>query len=242
MLIIPAIDIFEGKCVRLRQGDYDQKTVYATSPAEVAQQFADAGFSFLHVVDLEGAKEKKVVNWDSFQSILNIKGLQIEVGGGIRTTEDIKRLLDLGVQRVVVGSVAAKSPELVEYWIKQFGPDKVVVGMDVKDGSVVISGWLEDSSRTPVDFVLDLIRRGATTFICTDISRDGMLIGANIDFFADLRSAFPQISIIASGGITSTDDLRRLQPTHVSGVIVGKAIYEGKISLNELSALNGTVC
>jgi phosphoribosylformimino-5-aminoimidazole carboxamide ribotide isomerase len=242
MLIFPAIDIFDGKCVRLRQGDYDQKTVYAASPAAIAQEFAEAGFSFLHVVDLQGAKEKKVVNWNSIESILKVRGIQIEVGGGIRTTDNISRLLDLGVQRVVVGSVAVKSPELVEYWIKKFGPEKIVVGMDVKDGSVAISGWLEDSSRKPIDFVLDLIRRGATTFICTDISRDGMLGGANIEFFTGLKTAFPQISLIASGGITSADDLVQLQKAHVFGVIVGKAIYEGRISLKELAALDGVSC
>jgi phosphoribosylformimino-5-aminoimidazole carboxamide ribotide isomerase len=242
MLIIPAIDIYDGKCVRLRQGDYEQKTVYAASPAEVAKQFADAGFRFLHIVDLQGAKEKKVINWDSLTSVLAIPGLQVEIGGGIRTTEDIRRLIDIGVSRVIIGSVAAKSPELVEYWIQQFTANRIVVGMDVKNGSVAIGGWLEDSRLEPMNFVLDLVRRGAKIFICTDISRDGMLGGVNIDFFQNLKSAFPQILIIASGGISTLKDIQVLKQSDLAGVIVGKAIYEGRLSLEELAKMNGAEC
>ncbi|RPI05574.1 MAG: 1-(5-phosphoribosyl)-5-[(5-phosphoribosylamino)methylideneamino]imidazole-4-carboxamide isomerase [Ignavibacteriae bacterium] len=242
MLILPAIDIIDGKCVRLRQGDYRQKTVYSASPADVAKQYADAGFTFLHVVDLQGAKEKKIINWDSIASIIAVSGLQLEVGGGIRTTDDIKKLLDIGVSRVVIGSVAAKSPELVEYWIKQFGPEKIVIGMDVKDDSVAISGWLEDSHRAPMGFVLDLMKRGATIFICTDISRDGMLGGVNVDFYKNLKSAFPKLSIIASGGISTLEDVRKLQHAELTGVIVGKAIYENKFPIEELAKMNGAIC
>jgi len=242
MLIIPAIDIIDGKCVRLRQGDYDQKTVYVASPEEVATQFVEAGFTFLHVVDLQGAKEKKIVNWDSIASIITVPGLHVEVGGGIRTTDDIKKLLELGVSRVVIGSVSAKSPELVEYWINQFGPERIVVGMDVKNNSVAISGWLEDSHRAPMGFILDLIRRGAKTFICTDISRDGMLGGVNIDFYQNLKSAFPQLSIIASGGISTLEDVHVLKKADLAGVIVGKALYENTLPLEELVKMNGAEC
>ena len=242
MLIIPAIDIIDGKCVRLRQGDYKQKTVYAASPAEVAQQFSDAGFTFLHVVDLQGAKEKKIVNWDSIASVIAVPGVHIEVGGGIRSTDDIQKLLDIGVVRVVIGSAAAKSPELVEYWIQQFGAEKIVVGMDVKNNSVAISGWLEDSHRAPMGFVLDLAKRGAATFICTDISRDGMLGGVNIDFYQNLTSAFPNLSFIASGGISTLEDVRVLKKAELAGVIVGKAIYENKLPLDELATMNGAAC
>jgi phosphoribosylformimino-5-aminoimidazole carboxamide ribotide isomerase len=242
MLIIPAIDIYDGKCVRLRQGDYEQKTVYAASPAEVAQQFADAGFNFLHVVDLQGAKEKKLVNMASIESITAVPGIKMEIGGGIRTTDDIQALVKIGVSRVVIGSIAAKSPELVEYWIQQFGAERIVVGMDVKEGSVAISGWLEDSRRKPMDFVLDLFRRGAKTFICTDISRDGMLGGVNVEFFQNLKSAFPQISIIASGGISTLEDICALEKVNFAGVIVGKAIYEGKLPIKELAKINGVSC
>jgi phosphoribosylformimino-5-aminoimidazole carboxamide ribotide isomerase len=242
MLIIPAIDIFDGKCVRLSQGDYAQKTVYAVSPEEVAQQFADAGFQFLHVVDLQGAKEKKVVNWDSIASILKVPGLKVEIGGGIRTTEDIRQLIDIGASRVVIGSVAAKSPELLEYWIQQFSADRIVVGMDVKNGSVAISGWTEDSRLEPMNFVLDLIRRGAKIFICTDISRDGMLDGVNIEFFQNLKSAFPQISIIVSGGVSTLADIQVLKQSEFAGVIVGKAIYESKLPIEKLAKMNGVEC
>ena len=242
MLIIPAIDIIDGKCVRLRQGDYDQKTVYVASPVEVAKQFADAGFTFLHIVDLQGAKEKRIVNWDSIASIIAVPGLQVEVGGGIRTTDDIKKLIEIGVSRVVIGSVAAKSPELVEYWIKQFGAEKIVIGMDVKNNSVAISGWLEDSHRAPMGFVLDLARCGAKIFICTDISRDGMLGGVNIDFYQNLKSAFPELSIIASGGISTLEDVQLLRKAELAGVIVGRAIYENKLPIEKLAKLNGAVC
>ena len=242
MLIIPAIDIYDGKCVRLRQGDYEQKTVYAASPAEVAQQFVDAGFRYSHIVDLQGAKEKKVVNWDSIASILKVPDIQIEIGGGVRTTDDVRRLIDIGTTRVIIGSVAAKSPELLEDWIQQFGADRMVAGMDVKNGSVAISGWLEDSHVDPMHFVLDLIKRGTKIFICTDISRDGMLGGVNIEFFQNLKLMFPNISIIASGGISMLDDIRALDKVNLSGVIVGKAIYEGKIDISELAKLNGAIC
>jgi len=242
MLIVPAIDIFNGKCVRLRQGDYKQKTVYAATPEEVARRFADAGFQLLHVVDLQGAKEKKVVNWDSIASICRVHGLKVEVGGGIRTTEDIRRLIDIGVSRVVIGSIAAKSPELIEYWIQQFGAERIVAGMDVKNGSVAISGWLEDSHLEPINFVLDLVKLGAKIFICTDISRDGMLGGVNIEFFQNLRSTFPQISIIASGGISTLTDIQALKQSKLAGVIVGKAVYEGKISIEELAKIKDVEC
>jgi len=242
MRIIPAIDIIDGKCVRLRQGDYDQKTVYGASPAEVAKQFAEAGFKFLHVVDLQGAKEKKIVNWDSITSIVAVPGIQVEVGGGIRSTDDIKNLIEIGVSRVVIGSVAAKSPELVEYWIKQFGAERIVIGMDVKDNSVAISGWLEDSHRMPMEFVLDMVKHGAKIFICTDISRDGMLGGVNIDFYQNLKSAFPELAIIASGGISTIEDVQVLKKAELAGVIVGKAIYENRLPIDELAKMNGAVC
>jgi phosphoribosylformimino-5-aminoimidazole carboxamide ribotide isomerase len=242
MLIIPAIDIYDGRCVRLRQGDYEQKTIYGALPIEVAQQFADAGFRYLHVVDLQGAKERKIVNWNSIKSIFSVEKLKVEIGGGIRTTDDIQQLIEIGASRVVIGSVAAKSPELMEYWIQQFGTERIVAGMDVKDGSVAISGWLENSHLEPADFVLDMMKRGVNTIICTDISRDGMLGGANINFFKNLKSAFPQMSIIASGGISTIEDIQVLKEAELAGVIVGKAIYEGRLPLEALVKMNGDAC
>lgn len=238
MLAIPAIDIYEGRCVRLQQGDYGRQTVYAASPSEVARQFADAGISFLHIVDLEGAKEKKVVNWDSISAIVSVPGIAVEVGGGIRTSEDIRRLIDLGAQRVIVGSVAAKSPELAEYWIQQFSDTRIVIGVDVKNGSVAVNGWLEDAQREPVFFLRDMIKRGATTFICTDISRDGMLQGPHVEFYKSMTAAFPAAAIIASGGIARAADLVSLLPSKVVGIVIGKAIYEGTISLEEIKKFN----
>lgn len=238
MLVIPAIDIYDGRCVRLRQGDYAQQTVYAESPKTVAQQFADAGLKFLHIVDLQGAKEKKLVNLESIRQILTVPQIEIEVGGGIRTTEDIESLLDLGVKRIVIGSVAVKSPDLAQYWLQKFGSEKIIIGIDVKNESVAISGWMEDSKREPVQFMFDLIQRGAASFICTDISRDGMLAGVNDDFYRRLTSAFPSIAIIASGGISSAADIAKLTKTNVAGAVIGKAIYENKFSLQELASLS----
>jgi phosphoribosylformimino-5-aminoimidazole carboxamide ribotide isomerase len=234
MLIIPAIDIFDGKCVRLRQGDFTQRKIYSDSPADIAKQFSDNGFNFLHLVDLEGAKEGQVKNWKSIEDVIVIPNLHIEVGGGIRTTDDIRQLLDLGAVRIVIGSVAVKSPELAEYWIKQFGTERIVVGIDVKEGSVAIRGWLEDSRREPFQLILDLISSGTKKFICTDISRDGMLGGTNIDFFKGLRSAFPEIELIASGGISSIDDVHALAEIKLNGVIIGKALYEKTLQLEDL--------
>ncbi len=238
MLAIPAIDIYEGRCVRLQQGDYSRQTVYAGSPSEAARQFADAGISFLHVVDLQGAKEKKIVNWDSLSSVVSVPGIAIEVGGGIRTSDDIRRLIDLGAQRVIIGSVAAKSPELAEYWIQQFGNERIVIGVDVKNGSIAVSGWLEDAQREPVFFLQDMIKRGASTFICTDISKDGMLQGPNVEFYKGLTAAFPAAAIIASGGFARAADLVSLLASKVQGVVIGKAIYEGTISLEEIKKFN----
>ena len=228
MLAIPAIDIYEGRCVRLQQGDYGRQTVYAASPSEVARQFADAGISFLHIVDLEGAKEKKVVNWDYISAIVSVPGIAVEVGGGIRTSEDIRRLIDLGAQ----------SPELAEYWIQQFSDTRIVIGVDVKNGSVAVNGWLEDAQREPVFFLRDMIKRGATTFICTDISRDGMLQGPHVEFYKSMTAAFPAAAIIASGGIARAADLVSLLPSKVIGIVIGKAIYEGTISLEEIKKFN----
>ncbi|MFZ1978703.1 MAG: 1-(5-phosphoribosyl)-5-[(5-phosphoribosylamino)methylideneamino]imidazole-4-carboxamide isomerase [Bacteroidota bacterium] len=238
MLAIPAIDIYEGRCIRLQQGDYSRQTVYPASPSEVARKFSNAGISFLHIVDLQGAKEKKVVNWDSISAVVSVPGIAIEVGGGIRRSEDIRRLIELGVQRVIVGSVAAKSPELTEYWIQQFGDTRIVIGVDVKNGSVAVNGWLEDAQRGPVFFLQDMIKRGATTFICTDISRDGMLQGPNVEFYKGLTASFPAASIIASGGIARAADLTSLLSSKVQGVVIGKAIYEGTISLEEIKKFN----
>jgi len=237
MLIIPAIDIIEGRCVRLHQGDYEQKVVYSDAPADVACSFATAGLCYLHVVDLDGARGGAVANWATIEAIVRVPEMKIEVGGGIRTADDIRRLLSIGVDRVVVGSIAAKSPELVKYWLEEFGGERIAVGMDVRNNSVAVSGWFEDSRRGPVEFLSEMIRNGARSFICTDIERDGALQGANVEFFEQLRKAFPEVQIIASGGVTTADDLLALERVGVEAVIVGKALYEGKLRLEELTRI-----
>jgi phosphoribosylformimino-5-aminoimidazole carboxamide ribotide isomerase len=234
MLVLPAIDIYEGKCIRLRQGDYAQQTVYSDDPAEVARKFAGAGLTSLHLVDLEGAKERKVMNWKAIESVLAVPGIRAEVGGGLRTTDEIRRLLDLGAERVVLGSVAAKSPELIGYWVNLFTSERITIGVDVKNHSVAISGWLEDARLSPAKFIYDMLGYGARRFVCTDITRDGLLQGPNVDFYRELTYVFHNAKIVASGGVTLTKDIEALKTSGVSAVIIGKALYEGTIRLEDL--------
>ncbi|MBP8976165.1 MAG: 1-(5-phosphoribosyl)-5-[(5-phosphoribosylamino)methylideneamino]imidazole-4-carboxamide isomerase [Bacteroidetes bacterium] len=238
MLILPAIDIYNGACVRLRQGNYEFQKVYSNSPVEVAKNFLDAGFSFLHIVDLEGAKEKKIVNWSTIEALGKIQGLSLEVGGGIRTKEDIERLFSLGVKRVILGSIAVHSPRLIQEWIEEFTAERIVISVDVKNNLVAIHGWQEKSGLTAEQFIQQMIHLGARIFICTDIARDGMLKGPNNELYRHLKFIFPSIDIIASGGITTIRDIEMLVSTQVSGVIVGKALYEERISLQELLQFN----
>lgn len=234
MLIFPAIDIFEGKCVRLRQGDYAAQTVYSGSPKEVAQSFLDAGLFRLHVVDLEGAKAGAVKNWRALESILSIHGVTVQVGGGVRKEEDVRRLLTIGVSRVIVGSVAVTSPSLVGEWLKTFGAERVAIALDIKEGQVAFGGWLKADGLSPHEFIDSMMKLGARTFICTDVERDGMLRGPNLPLYKQLTEAFPRLDFTASGGVSGVDDIRKLRHTKVRAVIVGKAIYEGRISLQEL--------
>ncbi len=236
MLILPAIDIYEGKCIRLRQGNYDFQTLYSDSPYSVAQSFADVGFTNLHVVDLEGAKEKKIVNWKTIEAIASISSLSVEVGGGIRTRSDIEQLLNIGVQRVIIGSIAVHQPNLVSEWINHFGNDKIVIGIDVKDEKVAIHGWKEQTNYSADEFITLMKSRGAKVFICTDISRDGMLQGPNISFYKHLLQHNPDCIFIASGGVTTLDDVIELKNIQIHGVIIGKALYEGTIKINELAS------
>lgn len=237
MLILPAIDIYEGKCVRLRQGNYSEQTIYATSPREVAQRFYDAGLNFIHVVDLEGAKERRIVNWKTLEELSHCQGLSFEIGGGIRTKSDVDRLVSLGVARIILGSIAVHSPAFVEEMIQTYGSERIAVGVDVKDNIVAIHGWQEQSTLTATELITAMIRIGVRCFICTDITRDGMLQGPNTHLYQKLVEQFPNVSFIASGGISSKDDILKLSEMHIAGVVVGKAYYEGKISLQTLSEL-----
>jgi len=237
MRIIPAIDIIDGKCVRLSQGDYARKKVYNENPLEIARSFEEAGLKYLHLVDLDGAKAGKVINWAVVESITRDTSLIVDFGGGIKTDDEIKRLFDTGVQQVNLGSIAVKSPERVEHWIQQYGADKIILSADVKDDKIAISGWLENSTILIDDFITDYLTKGIRFITCTDISTDGMLQGPNLDLYNRLIRKFPTIKLIASGGVSNLDDLHKLKSIPVDGVIIGKALYENKIPLNNLNTL-----
>ncbi len=234
MRIIPAIDVIDGKCVRLTQGDYAQKKIYNENPLEVARSFVDAGITHLHLVDLDGARQGKVVNWTVIESITRGTNLRVDFGGGIKTTEEIQRLIDLGVRQVNLGSVAVKDPEQISAWIDRFGARAIILSADVKNEMISINGWQDDSSINIVTFLRDYVHRGIEDVTCTDISTDGMLAGPNLELYKKILLSFPQINLIASGGVGSVDDLYELEGIGADGVIVGKAIYEGKIALDQL--------
>jgi phosphoribosylformimino-5-aminoimidazole carboxamide ribotide isomerase len=237
MRIIPAIDIIDGKCVRLKQGDYAQKTVYNENPLDVARSFEDAGLTHLHLVDLDGAKAGKVVSWNVVQSITSKTSLHVDFGGGIKTYEEIMRLLDLGVHQVNLGSISVKQPSKITEWLKQFGAEKIILSADVKEEMISISGWQESAAINIMTFLKDYIQKGVSHVTCTDIRTDGMLTGPNIELYEKILLSFPQLNLIASGGVGCIDDLHELKRIGVDGVIVGKAIYEGKISLEELTRI-----
>jgi phosphoribosylformimino-5-aminoimidazole carboxamide ribotide isomerase len=234
MRIIPAIDIIDGKCVRLTQGDYAQKKVYHENPVDVARSFEDAGLKYLHLVDLDGAKAGSVVNWKVVEAITSQTSLSVDFGGGIKTAKEIQRLFDLGVQQVNLGSIAVKEPLTVKQWLSDFGVEKIILSADVKGELIAISGWQENSSLTITAFLKDYLQHGIEFVTCTDISTDGMLTGPNIELYKRLLLTFPQLHLIASGGVSSIDDILELRRIGVDGVIIGKAIYEGKIKLPEL--------
>jgi phosphoribosylformimino-5-aminoimidazole carboxamide ribotide isomerase len=239
MKIIPAIDIIDGKCVRLTQGDYAQKKIYSENPAEVAGTYAAAGLTHLHLVDLDGAKAGKVVNWKVIKEITSQTDLAIDVGGGIKTEGEVVRLFDLGVTQVNLGSIAVKNPQLVYSWIEKFGSEKIILSADVKNEQVQISGWQENAVVNILNFIKSFQTHGMEYVTCTDISTDGMLSGPNIILYKKLLDAFPGLKLIASGGVSSVADIQALKKINTYGVIVGKAIYENKISLAELRAENG---
>lgn len=234
MRLIPAIDVIDGKCVRLTQGDYSQKKVYNDNPLEVAMAFQEAGMKYLHLVDLDGAKAGKVMNWKVIESLTRDTKLQIDFGGGIKTDEEIKRLFQAGIKSVNLGSIAVRNPGLVGDWLQAYGADKIILSADVRNETIAIAGWIENSSLSIFDFINDYLEKGIRYITCTDISTDGMLQGPNIPLYKKLLEIFPGIKLIASGGVSSLKDLKELRKINVEGVIIGKAIYEGKIDLDEL--------
>jgi phosphoribosylformimino-5-aminoimidazole carboxamide ribotide isomerase len=238
MIIFPAIDIIEGKCVRLTQGDYQAKTIYHDKPADMAKMFEDEGFSHLHVVDLDGAQAGAIRNWRSIEEITKSTNLKVDVGGGIKTASTIESLLELGVKQVNLGSIAHKAPELVQEWMEQFGNNTIIISADVRDEKIAVHGWQNQSTSNVFDFIKNNQWEKAT-ITCTDIQTDGMLSGPNVSLYAKLRQQFPQANIIASGGVGNIEHIKALKELKVFGVIVGKAIYENKISLKELQSYAG---
>src|SRR5690242_823431 len=235
MEIIPAIDIIDGKCVRLAKGDFDNKKIYNDDPLEVAKSFEETGIQRLHVVDLDGAKGKSLSNLKSLERIASATTLIIDFGGGIKTTEQLRQVLNAGAAMVSVGSVTVKDPDLFSDWIEEFGAEKFLPGADVLDNKIKIQGWKEETGIDIFDFISSLEKKGINRIFCTDISKDGMLQGPATILYKDILNRFPSLQLIASGGISGYDDLFNLKSIGCSGAIVGKAIYEGRISLEQLA-------
>lgn len=232
--IIPAIDIIDGKCVRLAQGDYNKKKIYNEDPLEVAKMFEDHGLEYLHLVDLDGAKAKHVVNAKVLDRIASKTKLKIDFGGGIRTDEDLKLVFESGADQATVGSIAVNNKELFFNWLQEYGNEKFVLGADVKDNKIAVSGWLDVTEVELNNFLKDYEEKGVAYVLCTDISKDGMLQGTSLDLYKRLHHDFREMNIIASGGITYLHEIEELDKSGIYGVIIGKAIYEGRISLQDL--------
>ena len=232
--LIPAIDIIDGQCVRLTKGDYDQKTVYRNSPAEVAREFEEIGFKRLHVVDLDGAKSKHIVNSEVLRRITTDTQLVVDFGGGIKTDEDIEKAFEAGASMVTIGSIAVTNPELFMGWLEKYGAERIILGADVRHGKISINGWKEDSTEDLLPFLKKYIDAGVRNVLCTEISKDGTHSGPAIDLYKEMMAAYPQLHFIASGGVSSLDDIKALEAAGIPAVVFGKAIYEGKINLNEL--------
>ena len=235
MQIIPAIDIIEGKCVRLTEGDYAQKKIYNEDPLEVAKQFEGVGLMRLHLVDLDGAKSGKVINWKVLEKIANKTNLVIDFGGGIKTEATLKTVLDTGATYATIGSLAVKERAVFEQWIERFGADIFMLGADVHSEKIAVGGWLEKTEIDVYDFIGSYMNKGVTQLFCTDIQKDGKLEGPSIELYQKILQQFPSLQLIASGGVSQLKDLEELRTIGCSAAIVGKAIYENKISLSELS-------
>lgn len=234
MQIIPAIDIIDGKCVRLTEGDYTTTKVYSDKPLEVARRFEDAGFTRVHLVDLDGAKAGKVMNWKVLEAIAGKTKLVIDFGGGIKTEDDVRIVLDCGAAIVTVGSIAVKDEATFTNWLDVFGAGKFLLGADVKNEKIAVSGWQETTDIWIYDFIEKYMAKGVNNIFCTDVSKDGKLEGPSIDLYKKILSKFPALHFIASGGVSNMEDVFALAEMGCGGVIIGKAIYEGRITLDEL--------
>lgn len=234
--LIPAIDIIDGKCVRLTKGDYGQKKVYNDDPVAQAKEFEKLGMKRLHVVDLDGAKAKHVVNVDVLRGITAATGLKVDFGGGIKSDDDIEKAFAAGASLVTIGSIAVSQPDTFMRWLDRYGADKVILGADVRNGLVSINGWKEDTSEKLLPFLARYVKAGVKNVLCTEISRDGTLSGPSTDLYREVMEAFPDIHLIASGGVGRNEDIIELDEAGIPAVVFGKAWYEGKINLEELKA------
>ncbi len=233
MKIIPAIDIIDGKCVRLSKGDYSTKKIYNEDPLEVAREFEDFGIQFLHLVDLDGAKSKHIVNQKVLENIAKSTSLHIDFGGGLKTSEDIETAFNSGAKQITLGSIAVQDPEFCFKMIGKYGPEKIILGADCENRKIKTSGWLEESDNDIIDFILEYQNKGMQTTICTDISKDGMLEGPSTGLYIEILHK-TSLHLVASGGISGINDVYKMKEIGCSGTIIGKAIYEGKISLQQL--------
>jgi len=234
MDIIPAIDLIDGKCVRLSQGDYKRKTTYNENPLEVAKAFEDHGITRLHLVDLDGAKAHHIVNHRVLETISTHTSLIIDFGGGLKTDEDLRIAFECGAQMITGGSIAVKSPNVFESWIQKFGAEKIILGADVKEEKIAVTGWTEETKLELLPFLENYTKKGIQKVICTDISKDGMLQGPSTELYKKILTAFPELYLVASGGVSSMADLEALAQAGLPAVIFGKAIYEGRIALKDL--------
>lgn len=234
MRIIPAIDIIEGKCVRLTKGDYDTKKIYNENPIEVAKEFENAGIQYLHVVDLDGAKASHIVNYKVLEQIATKTNLKIDFGGGLKSDEDLRIAFESGANQITGGSIAVKNPSVFENWISTFGSDKIILGADCNNEKIAVSGWQEESDLNVIPFIKDYQSKGINYVICTDISKDGMLQGPSFGLYERILKENKGIKLIASGGISTFDEIPQLADLGCEGVIIGKAIYENRISLKQL--------
>ena len=235
--IIPAIDLIDGKCVRLSQGDYNQKTVYNENPLEVAKMFEAAGIRRLHLVDLDGAKVQHIVNHKILEEISTKTNLIIDFGGGLKSDKDLEIAFNSGASMVTGGSIAVKDRNTFLKWLEKYGSEKIILGADAKDGNIAVSGWLETTALPVIEFISEYYKKGILKVISTDISRDGMLSGPAFELYSEIMKSLPKIEIIASGGIAAMSDILKLNEMGVPGVIVGKAIYESRITLKEIEGL-----
>ena len=236
MRIIPAIDIIDGKCVRLTRGDYSQQKTYNTNPVEVAKIFQDQGIEYLHVVDLEGAKAQRIINYKMLEALASKTQLKVDFGGGIKSREDVKIAFDAGAQQITVGSIAAQNQELMLEWLNEFGAERIILGADCKNRKIATNGWQNSTEWDVVPFIQEDEKRGITYSIVTDIDKDGMLEGPSVDLYRDIL-AQTQVRLIASGGVTTMTDVLKLKDMGCEGVIIGKALYEGTIKLEQLRTL-----